>query len=53
MGQKFPAPIFEGNFQILDFRWLKEVHLKLRIALDNGQVVDAIAFNAAEQIPVQ
>ena len=48
-GQKFPAPIFEGNFQILDFRWLKEVHLKLRIALDNGQVVDAIAFNAADK----
>ena len=48
-GQKFPAPIFEGNFQILDFRWLKEVHLKLRLALDNGQTVDAIAFNAADK----
>ncbi len=48
-GQKSPAPIFEGSFRILDLRWLKEVHLKLRVALDNGQVVDAIAFNAADK----
>lgn len=46
-GQKFPSPVFEGQFRILDFRWLKEVHLKLRLALDNGHIVDAIAFNAA------
>ena len=49
MGAKVSSTYFEGNFQILDFRWLKEVHLKLRIALDNGQVVDAIAFNAADK----
>lgn len=48
-GQKFPSPIFEGQFQVLDYRWLKEVHLKLRLALGNGQVVDAIAFNAADK----
>ena len=48
-GQKFPSPIFEGQFQVLDYRWLKEVHLKLRLALENGQVVDAIAFNAADK----
>lgn len=48
-GQKFPSPIFEGQFQVLDYRWLKEIHLKLRLALDNGQVVDAIAFNAADK----
>lgn len=48
-GQKFPAPIFEGQFQVLDYRWLKELHLKLRLALDNGQIVDAIAFNAADK----
>lgn len=45
-GQKFPSPVFEGQFQILDYRWLKEVHLKLKLALENGQSVDAIAFNA-------
>ncbi|WP_286862343.1 MULTISPECIES: single-stranded-DNA-specific exonuclease RecJ [Acinetobacter] len=48
-GQKFPQPIFEGIFKVLDYRWLKEVHLKLRVALENGQVVDAIAFNAANK----
>ena len=48
-GQKFPQPIFEGVFKILDYRWLKDVHLKLRVALENGQVVDAIAFNAIDK----
>ncbi|MCU4311221.1 single-stranded-DNA-specific exonuclease RecJ [Acinetobacter variabilis] len=48
-GQKFPQPIFEGIFKILDYRWLKEVHLKLRVALESGQVMDAIAFNAIDK----
>ncbi|WP_180001012.1 single-stranded-DNA-specific exonuclease RecJ [Acinetobacter sp. YH12255] len=48
-GQKFPQPTFEGIFKIMDYRWLKDVHLKLRVALENGQVVDAIAFNAADK----
>ena len=48
-GQKFPAPIFEGEFDILDSRWLKEKHLKLKLGLKNGQVVEAIAFNASEK----
>jgi len=48
-GQKFPSPIFEGVFKVLDYRWLKETHLKLRLALDNGQIVEAIAFNASEK----
>lgn len=45
-GQKFPSPIFEGVFKVLDYRWLKDMHLKLRLALQNGQIVEAIAFNA-------
>ncbi|AXQ20840.1 single-stranded-DNA-specific exonuclease RecJ [Acinetobacter wuhouensis] len=45
-GQKFPAPVFEGRFKVAEHRWLKDVHLKLRLALGNGQMVDAIAFNA-------
>ena len=48
-GQKFPSPIFEGIFKIVDYRWLKEIHLKLRLALENGQIVEAIAFNAHEK----
>lgn len=45
-GQKFPSPIFEGVFKVLDYRWLKDMHLKLHLALQNGQIVEAIAFNA-------
>ncbi|MQW91901.1 single-stranded-DNA-specific exonuclease RecJ [Acinetobacter wanghuae] len=48
-GQKFPPPIFDGVFKIMDYRWLKDVHLKLRVGLDNGQIVDAICFNAADK----
>ena len=48
-GQKFPSPIFEGVFKVVDYRWLKEIHLKLRLALENGQIVEAIAFNASEK----
>ena len=48
-GQKFPQPVFEGRFRVVDFRWLKDTHLKLRLALDNGQVVDAIAFGAKDK----
>ncbi len=48
-GQKFPAPVFEGQFQVLEHRWLKEVHLKLKLSLGNGQSVDAIAFNVADK----
>ncbi|QGM26472.1 MULTISPECIES: single-stranded-DNA-specific exonuclease RecJ [Acinetobacter] len=48
-GQKFPQPVFEGRFKVVDFRWLKDAHLKLRLALDNGQVVDAIAFGAKDK----
>ncbi|AWL30427.1 single-stranded-DNA-specific exonuclease RecJ [Acinetobacter defluvii] len=48
-GQKFPAPVFEGRFRVLEHRWLKDVHLKLKLALENGQSVDAIAFNAVDQ----
>ncbi len=48
-GQKFPSPVFEGEFQVVDYRWLKEIHLKLQLVLENGQGVDAIAFGAAEK----
>ncbi len=47
-GQKFPKPLFEGKFRVLDYRWLKEKHLKLRLALNSGKIVDAIGFFAAE-----
>ena len=48
-GQKFPQPIFEGKFKVIEHRWLKEVHLKLKLALGNGQQLEAIAFNALDK----
>lgn len=48
-GQKFPAPVFEGQFKVIDYRWLKDAHLKLRLALADGQAVDAIGFNVRDK----
>lgn len=48
-GQKFPQPIFEGQFKVVEHRWLKDVHLKLKLTLANGQIVEAIAFNALDK----
>ncbi|MBC9229089.1 single-stranded-DNA-specific exonuclease RecJ [bacterium SPL81] len=47
-GQKFPLPQFEGHFQIIDYRWLKDQHLKLKLASGNHSI-DAIAFNAIDR----
>jgi single-stranded-DNA-specific exonuclease len=45
-GQAFPAPIFEGEFEILEQRILKEKHLKLTLRhLEGGNWLEAIAFN--------
>ena len=33
----------------MEHRWLKEVHLKLKLVLDNGQWIEAIVFNAIEK----
>ncbi|WDZ51390.1 single-stranded-DNA-specific exonuclease RecJ [Acinetobacter vivianii] len=47
-GQKFPLPQFEGRFKVIDYRWLKELHLKLKLAV-GPHSVDAIAFNAKDR----
>ncbi|WP_436898488.1 single-stranded-DNA-specific exonuclease RecJ [Acinetobacter gyllenbergii] len=47
-GQKFPLPQFEGRFKLIDYRWLKEQHLKLKLAIGLHSI-DAIAFNAMER----
>ncbi|MCH8500452.1 MAG: single-stranded-DNA-specific exonuclease RecJ [Aliidiomarina sp.] len=45
-GQDFPAPVFDGQFRVVDRRWLKDVHLKLQIQpIAGGPTLDAIAFN--------
>jgi single-stranded-DNA-specific exonuclease len=44
-GQSFPEPVFDGSFQILEQRLVGSRHLKLVLAQENFQQIDAIAFN--------
>lgn len=49
-GQGFEDPIFEGVFEVRQSQWLKNVHLKLWLALENGAVVEAIGFNLRDKV---
>ncbi|MEC8886899.1 MAG: single-stranded-DNA-specific exonuclease RecJ [Pseudomonadota bacterium] len=49
-GQGFESPIFEGIFQVVDYQWLKEKHLKLKLQIDVNHRVEAIGFNFIEKI---
>lgn len=42
-GNRFPAPCFDGEFELVSQRVVGEFHLKLVVKLD-GRVLDAIAF---------
>ena len=45
-GQRFPEPLFHGDFKIINQRLVGEKHLKLVLQSEqNGPAVDAIAFN--------
>lgn len=45
-GQGFPAPLFEGEFEVLNQRLLQEKHLKLTLGFAaSKRVMDAIMFN--------
>lgn len=49
-GQGFPAPLFEGLFKVLEYRWLQDKHLKLWLQHPgHSQRIDAIYFNARQQ----
>lgn len=45
-GQSFPEPVFEGEFTIRQQRLIADKHLKLMLQNSEGQLVDAIWFNA-------
>jgi len=51
-GQHFPEPGFRGEFVVVQRRVLASKHLKLVLASDQQptQVIDAIAFNVAEDV---
>tara|TARA_R110002072_G_scaffold303136_1_gene495241 strand:- start:8081 stop:9832 length:1752 start_codon:yes stop_codon:yes gene_type:complete len=45
-GQGFPAPLFDGEFRVLEQRLVGAKHLKMVVSADDGRsVIDAIAFN--------
>ena len=52
-GQQFPEPVFDNQFEIVDWRIVGEKHLKMQLRHDQGGVmVDAIAFNTvADDLP--
>jgi len=44
-GQGFPAPVFDGQFEVLDARIVGETHVKMRLRPRNSdEDVDAICF---------
>ena len=44
-GQGFPAPVFDGHFEVLDARIVGETHVKMRLRSRNSdEDVDAICF---------
>ncbi len=45
-GQSFPEPVFEGRFKLVQQRMLADKHLKMMLQTSDGQLVDAIWFNA-------
>lgn len=45
-GQRYPEPLFDGYFEVVDQRIVGEKHLKMSLrAIDGNQAMDAIAFN--------
>jgi len=44
-GQRFPEPLFEGAFEVLDRRVVGGAHLKMKVrSVTGGSALDAIAF---------
>ena len=51
-GQGFPEPTFDDRFEVVSSRIVGERHWKLVLRVPgNDQLLDAIAFNAVQQLP--
>ncbi|NOR51867.1 MAG: single-stranded-DNA-specific exonuclease RecJ, partial [Gammaproteobacteria bacterium] len=47
-GQGFEPPLFDGTFELVNFRWLADKHLKMVLRREGGrQSIDAIYFFAS------
>ena len=53
-GQRFPEPLFDGVFEVLESRVVGGAHLKMIVkSADGGEALDAIAFGRLpEDLPV-
>jgi len=47
-GQGFEEPLFDGVFRLLQSRIVGEKHLKMVLAKEDGEPIDAIAFNTSD-----
>lgn len=46
-GQGVPSPRFSASFRVVELRWLKETHLKLKLSqLHSSEILEAIWFSA-------
>jgi single-stranded-DNA-specific exonuclease len=52
-GQHFPEPVFDNQFEVLNWKVVGDKHLKMQLRLNQAdKTVDAIAFNTlAEDLP--
>ncbi|MDH3353727.1 MAG: single-stranded-DNA-specific exonuclease RecJ, partial [Chromatiales bacterium] len=47
-GQGFEPPLFDGTFEVVQFKWLAEKHLKMVLRREGcQQTIDAIYFFAS------
>jgi len=48
-GHNFPEPIFDGKFELLERKLLKEKHLKMQVRpINGGPKLEVIAFNTVD-----
>ena len=43
---EYRQPLFDGEFVLREFRWLKDTHLRMSLETDEQKIVEAIAFNS-------
>jgi single-stranded-DNA-specific exonuclease len=50
-GQGFASPQFDDDFEVLNQRVVGEKHLKMRLATEEGNEIDAILFGQSDPVP--
>jgi single-stranded-DNA-specific exonuclease len=50
-GQGFPEPLFDGEFEVLDYRQVGQAHLKLQLQPASGPALSAIHFGGFDGSP--